>query len=60
MSGRKRRKDMFQGVPPWLTLFTLLLLFLFPFTLAYSIVVHRALDVRVVIRQGLQVARVAG
>jgi sigma-B regulation protein RsbU (phosphoserine phosphatase) len=31
-----------------------LLLAIFPLTLAYVIVVHRALDVRVVIRQGLQ------
>ena len=40
--------------PPWsyLPLFTMVLVF--PLTLAYVIVVHRAMDVRVVIRQGLQ------
>jgi len=40
--------------PEWLVLFSLLLMLLFPVTLAYVIVVHRAMDVRVVIRQGLQ------
>jgi sigma-B regulation protein RsbU (phosphoserine phosphatase) len=42
--------------PVWLVLFSLALMVLFPVTLAYVIVVHRALDVRVVIRQGLQYA----
>jgi phosphoserine phosphatase RsbU/P len=40
--------------PEWLVIFALLLMLLFPITLAYVIVVHRALDVRVVLRQGLQ------
>ena len=40
--------------PEWLVLCSLLLMLLFPVTLAYVIVVHRAMDVRVVIRQGLQ------
>jgi sigma-B regulation protein RsbU (phosphoserine phosphatase) len=40
--------------PEWLVLFSILLMLLFPITLAYVIVVQRALDVRVVIRQGLQ------
>jgi sigma-B regulation protein RsbU (phosphoserine phosphatase) len=41
-------------LPTWtyLPLFTMVLVF--PLTLAYVIVVHRAMDVRVVIRQGLQ------
>ncbi len=42
--------------PDWLVLLSLALMLLFPVTLAYVIVVHRALDVRVVIRQGLQYA----
>ncbi|HET9528810.1 MAG TPA: SpoIIE family protein phosphatase, partial [Blastocatellia bacterium] len=42
------------GLPAWL------LLFLFPLTLAYVIVVHRALDVRVVIRQGVRYAFARG
>lgn len=37
----------------WITYFAF---FLFPFVLAYVILVHRALDVRVVLRQGLQYA----
>ncbi len=46
--------------PAWFAIPTLLLLFCFPATLAYVIVVHRALDVRVVIRQGLQYTLVRG
>jgi phosphoserine phosphatase RsbU/P len=46
-------------VPEWLLFTVLLLLFLFPLTLAYTIVVQRAMDVRVVIRQGLQYALAA-
>ena len=46
--------------PSWLNLASYLLFFLFPITLAYVIVVHRALDVRVVIRQGLQYAFASG
>jgi phosphoserine phosphatase RsbU/P len=40
--------------PEWFVLSALVLMLFFPVTLAYVIVVHRALDVRVVIRQGLQ------
>ncbi|HEY3175003.1 MAG TPA: SpoIIE family protein phosphatase [Candidatus Polarisedimenticolia bacterium] len=47
--------DPFQ-VPEWILIPSLMMMFLFPLTLAYVIVVHRALDVRVVIRQGLQYA----
>ncbi|MGC2110917.1 MAG: SpoIIE family protein phosphatase [Candidatus Korobacteraceae bacterium] len=42
--------------PEWLTSIVLLMLLLFPVTLAYVIVVQRAMDVSVVIRQGLQYA----
>ena len=41
-------------VPDWFISLFLLPLFIFPATMAYVIVVHRAMDVRVVIRQGLQ------
>jgi len=41
-------------IPEWLNSFALLMLLLFPLTLAYVIVVQRAMDVRVVIRQSLQ------
>jgi phosphoserine phosphatase RsbU/P len=49
-------RNPFSDLPRWLVLTALLLLPLFPLTLAYVIVVHRALDVRVVVRQGLQYA----
>jgi phosphoserine phosphatase RsbU/P len=42
--------------PVWVVLPSFALMLLFPVTLAYVIVVHRAMDVRVVIRQGLQYA----
>lgn len=46
---------------PWSVLtFALLMLFFFPVTITYVIVVHRALDVRVVVRQGIQYAMVRG
>jgi phosphoserine phosphatase RsbU/P len=40
--------------PEWFVLTALVLMIFFPITLAYVIVVHRALDVRMVVRQGLQ------
>jgi len=48
--------DIAKAVPEWLIFTVLLLLFLFPLTLAYTIVVQRAMDVSVVVRQGLQYA----
>src|SRR5207247_5810150 len=45
-----------QSYPAWIELPSFLVTLLFPLTLAYVIVVHRAMDVRVVIRQGLQYA----
>jgi phosphoserine phosphatase RsbU/P len=48
------------AVPLWIFLPALSLLLLFPLTLAYVIVVHRALDVRVVVRQGLKYALATG
>jgi sigma-B regulation protein RsbU (phosphoserine phosphatase) len=44
------------GIPFWLFLSALLLTLIFPLTLAYVIVVQRAMDVRMVIRQGVQYA----
>jgi phosphoserine phosphatase RsbU/P len=49
-----------QIFPEWFVLSALSLMLLFPITLAYVIVVHRAMDVRVVIRQGLQYALATG
>ncbi len=42
--------------PDWLTSIVIVLFALFPLTLAYVIVVQRAMDVRVVVRQGLRYA----
>jgi sigma-B regulation protein RsbU (phosphoserine phosphatase) len=41
-------------IPNWPVSLALGLLFFFPLTMAYVIVVHRAMDVRVVVRQGVQ------
>ncbi len=43
-------------MPPWLAVIALLMLLLFPLTVAYVIVVQRAMDVRMVVRSGLQYA----
>lgn len=50
------RGSFFDRVPFWFAISALLLMLLFPLTMAYVIVVHRAMDVSVVIRQGLQYA----
>jgi len=52
LAGRGLRDDL----TPWLFVPALLSLLLFPLSLAYVIVVHRAMDLRVVVRQGLQYA----
>ena len=49
-----KNRPLEQIFPGWLVLGCLLMLLFFPVTLAYAIVVQRAMDVRVVIRQGLQ------
>jgi phosphoserine phosphatase RsbU/P len=56
ITARLKGVDSEAYFPWWLSLTSYLMFFLFPVTLAYVIVVHRALDVRVVIRQGLQYA----
>lgn len=48
--------SFFNVVPFWVALFALGMMLLFPLTMAYVIVVHRAMDVSVVVRQGLQYA----
>ncbi|HTD21207.1 MAG TPA: SpoIIE family protein phosphatase [Terriglobales bacterium] len=50
---KKAQSDIFSG---WLLVFIVTMLALFPLTLAYVIVVQRAMDVRMVLRQGLQYA----
>jgi sigma-B regulation protein RsbU (phosphoserine phosphatase) len=52
--------ELEQIFPEWFVLSALSLMLLFPITLAYVIVVHRAMDVRVVVRQGLQYALATG
>jgi len=52
--------ELEQIFPEWLVLSALSLMLLFPITLAYVIVVHRAMDVRVVVRTGLQYALATG
>jgi sigma-B regulation protein RsbU (phosphoserine phosphatase) len=51
-----RGKTINTVAPDWLLGITLAMLALFPLTLAYVIVVQRAMDVRVVVRQGLKYA----
>lgn len=46
--------DFFEGVPVPLTVAVLLMLLLFPATLAYVIVIEKAMDLSFVIRQSLQ------
>jgi sigma-B regulation protein RsbU (phosphoserine phosphatase) len=47
-----RNKDLGDGVPQWLSLSVFALLFVFPLTLAYVVIVQRAMDLRILIRQG--------
>jgi sigma-B regulation protein RsbU (phosphoserine phosphatase) len=54
VTGATIKGGAFELLPDWLTYPALLLLLLFPLTLAYVIVVQRAMDVGVVVRQGLQ------
>jgi len=44
----------------WTTLLVVVLFMIFPLTMQYVIVVHRAMDVRVAIRQGLQYVLASG
>ena len=50
------RGSFYDIVPFWVALFALLAMLLFPLTMAYVIVVQRAMNVSVVVRQGLQYA----
>ena len=53
-------KSVAEVFPQWLILAGLVPLVLFPLTLAYVIVVHKAMDVGVALRQGLQYALAKG
>jgi sigma-B regulation protein RsbU (phosphoserine phosphatase) len=47
-------------LPNWAPIPLLAMLLVFPVTMAYAVVVHRAMDVRVAIRQGLQYVLASG
>lgn len=49
-------RDFGEGVPGWILLSALLIFTLFPLSLAYAVVVQRALELRVLLRQGSQYA----
>lgn len=51
-----QQSDIFYGVPLWVAITSMLLLLLFPLTLAYLVLVHKVLDIRVVLRAGLRYA----
>jgi sigma-B regulation protein RsbU (phosphoserine phosphatase) len=58
--GLVRGKSVAEVLPQWLIVGVLALLLFFPLTLAYVIVVEKAMDVRVAVRQGLQYALARG
>jgi sigma-B regulation protein RsbU (phosphoserine phosphatase) len=60
ISARLAGRQMGEMYPDWLVSGALLLLLIFPLTLAYVIVVQRAMDVSVALRQGLQYALARG
>jgi sigma-B regulation protein RsbU (phosphoserine phosphatase) len=51
-----RKTDVGQDIPQWIVLTAVGILFLFPLTLAYVVVVQRAMDVSILIRQGTRYA----
>ncbi|WP_263367594.1 GAF domain-containing SpoIIE family protein phosphatase [Edaphobacter bradus] len=55
-----RNVDLGQGIPQWLDISVFVILLLFPLTLAYVVVVQRAMDVRILIRQGTKYAFARG
>src|SRR5260370_1415193 len=55
-----KRQDPFSGLPEWITIAILLAFALFPLTLAYVVVVQRAMQVRGVVRQSVKYALARG
>jgi len=49
-------KDVGQDIPRWIIIASFCILLLFPLSLAYVVIVHRAVDVRILIRQGTRYA----
>jgi sigma-B regulation protein RsbU (phosphoserine phosphatase) len=51
-----RKTDLGQNIPQWILIAALAILLLFPLSLAYVVVVQRAMDLRILIRQGTRYA----
>ncbi len=51
-----RHSDLGQDIPQWIDLSVFLILLLFPLSLAYVVIVQRAMDVSILIRQGTRYA----
>jgi sigma-B regulation protein RsbU (phosphoserine phosphatase) len=51
-----KRGDFGQDLPEWVDITVFLILLLFPLSLAYVVVVQRAMDLRIIIRQGTRYA----
>lgn len=51
-----RGTDIGQNMPGWVVLTAVIILFLFPMALAYVVVVQRAMDLKILIRQGTKYA----
>ena len=49
-------RDLGDGIPPWIFLGAIFIFTLFPISLAYVVVVHRAMDLRIIVRQGTKYA----
>jgi phosphoserine phosphatase RsbU/P len=51
-----RSKDVGQDIPQWIIILSFFTLLLFPLSLAYVVIVHRAVDIRILVRQGTRYA----
>jgi sigma-B regulation protein RsbU (phosphoserine phosphatase) len=51
-----KHTDIGQDVPQWIVLIAIGILFLFPMSLAYVVIVQRAMDLKILIRQGTKYA----
>ncbi len=51
-----RKTDIGQDMPQWIVLTAVGILFLFPMALAYVVVVQRAMDLKILVRQGTKYA----
>jgi len=60
IAGQILHKSLAEAFPQWLIITLITPLVLFPLTLAYVIVVQKAMDVSLVVRQGLQYALARG